>query len=322
MSWAALAARARGLSTRLYDEDAVVAAERAHDRGALTAALAHLGLVVADAAPATIEAALRARDRDERVILARWSEDGRALRWLSDAEDRRSLRTVIRGVAASAPSSARLAGLTPTATLPPPALEGLAQATSAAELASLLIRNGHEAAPALAELLATTPLDLLAIEVALTRWYAARVDRDRTDHALDVHVSQELDVANAIAALLLAARGRELDRDAHFVPGGARLAHDRYLTAAAATATAAAAALAPAFAGTPVAAALADGAAPYALERAALDWQLATAAALRRTEPLGLGPLLYLVLRRRAETRRLRRSAWRVAMAGPEGGAR
>jgi len=72
--------------------------------------------------------------------------------------------------------------------------------------------------------------------------------------------------------------------------------------------------LARAFAGTPVARAFGAGAS--ALEDAALAWQLATQARLRRTDPLGLAAVLHLVLRRRDEVRRLRHAAWRLALGG------
>ena len=70
------------------------------------------------------------------------------------------------------------------------------------------------------------------------------------------------------------------------------------------------AALARAFAGTP----LADPSA--SIDDAALAWHLATQAALRRAEPDGLAAVIHHVLRRRAEARRLRRAAWRLALGG------
>ncbi len=237
---------------------------------------------------------------------------------LADEEDRRTLRSVIRGVAASMPSAARLTAAVPTTTLPERTLTALGAATSAAEVASVLTDAAHPAAAALAPLLTATPLDLLAIELALTGWFAGRARRHHPDHALAIHVRQLIDVGNASAALLLAIRGRELDAAAHFVDGGARLDRARFLAAAASPALTAAAALAPAFAGTALAAALGPDSltTPEALEKAALQWHLATQTALRREEPLGLAPLLWLILRRRLEGRRLRRAAWRLAMAG------
>ncbi|HVV88457.1 MAG TPA: V-type ATPase subunit, partial [Kofleriaceae bacterium] len=262
---------------------------------------------------------LARRDRDERGLLARWDDDAPdALAVLDDDDDRATLRAAVRGVAAHASSSARRAAATTTAALPEAALADLAAATSGAEVAMVLGLFDHPAAGALAPLLAAAPLDLVAIELALARWFAGRALARAHDHALAAHVAQVLDVDAARAALLLATRGRELDAEAHWIAGGALVDRATFLTAArAATPFAAATVLGPAFAGTPVAAALGPDVLtrPGELERAALQWHLATQTALRRREPLGLAPLLWLLLHRRVERDRLRRAAWRLVMA-------
>jgi len=71
-----------------------------------------------------------------------------------------------------------------------------------------------------------------------------------------------------------------------------------------------------AFVGTPIAATL-FAARPSAIEDAALAWQLATQAQLRRLEPLGLASVVWLALRRRDEARIARAAAWSAVLGGP-----
>ncbi len=295
-TWVDLVARARGLATHLLAEDALV----------------ELG------PPELVERAARDRAAAELAILERWAADRTdALTAIVDDEDRRSLRGLVRGLAAATPLGARLGGAVPTSRLPAATLRDLAAQPTAAALAARLAHHAHPAATALAAPLAHTPLDLLAVEQALAGWFATRARRGaRADRALALHVAQVIDVENAGAARLLAARGRALDAAAHFLPGGARLSRTAFLAAAtAAPPIAATAVLVRAFAGTPLATAL-DDTAVDAVERAALAWHLATQRQQCRLEPLGLAPVLALVLRRRAETRRLRHAAWRVALGG------
>ena len=322
MTAPALVARARGLSTHLLDEDQLAAIERANDRAALVSALVNAGFPVAALGggdPRAIERAIAVRDHDERALIEAWAVDApEAVALLTDEDDRRTLRIAIRGVVAGAATSARLAGAIATPTLPEVALPSIAAAASAAELAATLAHLAHPAAGVLAPLLACPHPDLLAIEVALAHWWAARAHARRDDHALRVYVAQRLDVDNLVTALLLAARGRELDRTAYFIDGGERLARDRFLAAAGATVDVCTEQLAAIFEGTPLAEALAPDAVlhPDAIEQAALRWQLEAQTDLRRREPLGLAPLLWLVIERRLERVRLRRAAWRIAMRG------
>jgi vacuolar-type H+-ATPase subunit C/Vma6 len=322
MTAPALVARARGLSTHLLDDDQLAAVDRAGDRAALVGALANAGfapVTLGGGDPHAIERAIRARDREERALIDAWAiDEPDAAAVLDDDDDRRTLRIAIRGVVAGASSAARLAGAVATRALPEPALAALAAAASPAELAAELERRAHPAAAALAPLLAAQHVDLLAIELALSRWFGERARGRAGDEALARHVAQRIDVDNLVAALLLAARGRELDPAPHFQTGGALLDRARFTAAATAAASASAELLAPRFAGTPLAEALAPDAVlrPDAIEHAALRWQLETQADLRRREPLGLAPLLWLVVRRRLERVRLRRAAWRVAMRG------
>lgn len=308
-----VAARARGLTTTVIAGDALAAIDAAADGPALARALACAGLALpAGTAEAdAVDRAARDRTAGDLAVLARWTG---ALDAIALDEDRRSLRAIVRGLAAGASAARRLAGTVPTARLPAPVLATLAAATGLADAAALLDRRRHPLAAALHA--PRPPVDPLEIELALARRFAehASVRRAR-DPALRAYLAQLIDAENTGAALLLASRGGDLDPARAFVPGGRRIDRATFLAAAAGPLDAACAALAGALAGTPLASAVfAPG--PAAVEDAALAWQLATQARLRRTEPLGLAPAVYLVLRRRDEARHLRRAAWRIALGG------
>ncbi len=308
----AIAARARGLVTTVLSADALAGLDRARDAHALAA-------IAGVAEPEAIEHAVRDRAHADLATLARWSD---ALAPLELDEDRRSLRAIVRGLAAGASARRKLAGAVPTARLPTRALAALAGASSLPELVDLL--GDHPLAPALAQ----PRLDPLELELALARRFG-ELARTR-DRALRTYLAQVIDVENAIAALLLAERGRGYAADAAFVAGGGLIARATFAAAASAPprvierpapgfdpgpVDAARARLARAFAKTPVARAL-YAAEPAAIDEAALAWQLATQAQLRRLQPLGLAPAIYAVLRRREEARHLRAAAWRLALAG------
>jgi len=315
----AVAARARGLTNQLLTPELLAEIDLARDAPGLAAALDRAGLPPEPAADA-IDGVVERRIAHDLATLAHWSG---ALAPLELDEDRRSLRIVVRSLAAGLPASRRVAGAIATGTLPAPVLAALAAAPDLAGLVDVLARRGHP----FASVLAGAPLDPLAIEIALARRFA-ELARSR-DRAMRTYISQVIDAENASAALLLVLRGDGVP--GAFVPGGRVLDRETFAAAigkpvdgsalarsAAAGAPAIDAArgvLTAAFARTPLAAAL-FAPAPGALEDAALAWQLATQTRLRRTEPLGLAPAIQLVLRRRDEARRLRRAGWRLAMAG------
>ena len=278
MTWVDVATRARGLGTHVLGDDLAGAARRA---------------------------------ADELAILVRWADDraGALAVFVAD-EDRRSLRALLRGLAAGASVERRLAATTPTPGLPAAALRELAGQPTPAGFAAVLARRGHPLAIPL-----DAPLDLLAAELALTRRFADRARRARGGAALASHVAQMIDAELAGAALLLAARGDGIDPAAAFAPGGARIDRPTFLAAARATPARARQLLADALAGTPLASAAHDPA-PEAIEEAALAWQLATQRRLARLEPAGLAAVLALLLRRRLELRELRRGAWRAVLGG------
>lgn len=281
MTYEVLGARARGLGTRSFPEPA--------------------------GSPRAIEDRLRDRAAAELAILARWGDA--AIAPLELDEDRHTLRGIARGIAASIAPGQRIARAIPTRALPVRRLGTIANAASFAELRRLLA--DHPLAPA------CDGDELFEIELALSRVYVAHVTHLRVvrrDRALATHLTQLVDTDNAHAALLLASRGGDLAPERAFVAGG-RLLDPATFAAAAASLDAARERLARAFARTPLATAL-FAASPSALEDAALAWQLATQAHLRRSEPLGLAPVIHLVLRRRDEARRLRRGAWGAVLGG------
>jgi vacuolar-type H+-ATPase subunit C/Vma6 len=163
----ALVVRARGLQARLADE-------------------------VARAQPASPEAAERlAREHtaSELATLARWAEPGE-LDALELDEDRRSLRAIVRGLAAGVPAERRRLATVATSRLPERTLASLAAAASIHELFGLLAAIDHPLRDAFAGDPAT--IDLYAIEVALAASYA-RVARELApDRAMAAYVDQVL----------------------------------------------------------------------------------------------------------------------------------
>lgn len=303
----AAAARARGLVTTVASAEALAAIDRASDREAFAAALARAQLRVAGPIdPDAIDRFVRDRIAADLAVLARWTH---AVALLELDEDRHSLRAIVRGLAGDASPARRLAGAVPTTSLPASELATLASAPAIEAVAARLTRRGHPLAPALAG--ARMPVDVFALELALARRFAALARA--SDLALRTYLAQTIDAENAATALLAATRGAGLDVAHMYLPGGRWLARDAFLAAAAGPPDVARARLATALAGTPLAGALFE-AAPAAFDDAVLAWQLETQARLRRLEPLGLAPVIYTVLRRRDEARRLRRAAWRVAM--------
>ena len=297
----AVAARARGLVTRMLSVEVLADLERGADR----AALARLGL--GEDATA-LERAARDRLAEDLALLVRRST---ALDLIVLDEDRRSLRAIVRGLAAGMATHRRLASAVATPRLPARTLEQLAAAPTLAAVATELADAGHPYARVIAE--AALPIDLFALELALAHRFAELAEP--RDGALRVYFAQLVDADNTAAALAIATRGRGLTAeavDAAFVPGGRRVTRAVFRTACSGDATAV---LAKALAGTPLAAAL-FAATPGALEGATLAWQLAIQARLRRSAPLSLAPAIYTLLRRRDEARHLRKAAWQLALGG------
>jgi ATP synthase C subunit len=288
VSWADAAARARGLVSR-------IPADAELDRLAITVDTQAL------------EERIRAETCAVFATLARWV----ALDTLELDEDRRSLRAIARGLAAGASAHRKLAATIATSSLDERTLAAIVDAPTLAIVAEQLVELDHPLAPALRPFVAPARglLDLFAIELALARRFA-ELASGRGDRALRLHVAQVIDAENAAAALQLASRGGELEVETAFIPGGARL--DRSTFAAACRDPER---LVAPFAHTPLAAAVL-ATPPGALDEAALAWHLDTQARLRVLDPHGAAAVLYLVLRRRRASHRLRRTGWRHLLGG------
>jgi vacuolar-type H+-ATPase subunit C/Vma6 len=316
MMWDDLAARARGLAAHLMPPAELAALGRARTTRELAARLAAAGWRPEGTSAQDLERAGRRLAAQELRVLARWAgpRDG-ALAVLFADEDRRSLRGILRGVAARAPAAERVAAALPTPALPAAALLELARQPSVAAVAALLRAWGHPFGEALAAEAARSRPDPLALELALDRLWArdARRGARRGGPAIRAHVGRVVDAENVFAAVVLAAGAAELDPAETFLPGGARLGRDLFLAAIAAGAAGAPEVLARALRGTRLGAALAAGG---DLEGAALADQLDAQRRLARLRPTGAAPVIAFVLGRRAELRAVRGAAWRLALGG------
>jgi vacuolar-type H+-ATPase subunit C/Vma6 len=236
-------------------------------------------------------------------------------------QERRSLRSLVRGASEGATPEARVAGLLPTPRLPLRLLAELAQARSAREVALrlLVLRDPH--AQALVALTAQARVDLTEVELLLARVLAERL-RDaagRGDAALRQCVRMRIDLVNAQAALELAGAGSDFAAPSLFVAGGLTLDRDTFVAAAGAVSRAAAAAtLAHAFAGTPLARLFADARDDPAEFRAiALVDTLGALRTRSRVDPLGSAPVQLFLARLDAQSTDVRRLAWGLELGVP-----
>ncbi|HEY5948558.1 MAG TPA: V-type ATPase subunit [Kofleriaceae bacterium] len=252
--------------------------------------------------PEAVERELRRRLATDFKILARWaSRDQLAVLELD--EDRHSLRAIVRGLAAGVPSERRRIAAVATSRLTERVLDELAAATSIDAIARELAAIDHPLHDAFET--DTTSIDVFAIELALAKSYARAARAHAHDRALATYLAQVIDAENATSARLLVARGGNIVPAEHFIPGGERLSLAAFT---AITRDNIRDVLAEAFADTPLA--------RNVDEDTVLAWQLATQRKLRRSDPLGLAAVVYAVLSRRFEIRRLRRAAWRSALGG------
>lgn len=321
--WDAINARARGLQVHLcaaHDFERLAAAP---DLPALADALRAAGFPVTDAdrfSPSALELAVRRRAGTQLSVLSRWAGPRLdALALLFDDEERLSIRAMLRGAAAGAPASERLAGTLPTRALPERALEELARQPGPRAVVALLSAWRHPAAPSLVAALGSGEADLYRLELALGRHYAARATRLARGRSLREFARETIDVDNALAALALAERPADVTPKDVFLPDGNRVTIGAFEEAIA-TRTAAGAAhrLARALGPSPLA---------HALERSGGDVGVAHSALLRarlaaqrqaaRREPLGPAPLLAFVLGLRTEVGELRQLIWGTALGAP-----
>jgi vacuolar-type H+-ATPase subunit C/Vma6 len=316
-------ARARGLSTHLLAGAAWEELRAVPDLAAVAERLrSGRDPVVGPgtASPQLLEAAIRRRAGARLATFARWCTDVPDVSGiLLGEEDQRNLRLLVHGVVEGAPAVDRLRGTIPTPSLPAAALATLAAQTTLGAMASLLGVWRHPEAEALVSPRAPGPPDLLALDAALTRSWAARatVAAARVDEELQRHVRAGIDLENALTAVMLAGGGPDVP-ELEPVPGGTRLSLERWRSIAAAGSMAAALALArEAFTGTPFQHAL-SGPGGTALARSrAWDAALRIARVRARTAPLGSAPLIAFVLGVRDEVQRLQRLIWGLALGAP-----
>lgn len=326
IAWGDLDARARGLGTHLLTRQQVESLTAARELPELAAALRGAGLPIAEdvAAAAGLDLAVRRAAAAQLQVLERWvGARSAVLAVVFEDEDRRSLRALARGAAQHATPEARLSGLIPTPSLPERALEELSRQPSVAAVATLLAVWGDPYAVALREVAAAAQPDLLKIELAVNRTFAARAlaaARRGRSGELVAYVRETTDLENAAAALVLAGQGKEIVPKDAFLAGGARLDIAAFERAVAtgdpvAAAQILGATLAP---GLVARAFRGDVAALASIEATILRLRIAELHAARRHSPLGPAPLLEYALRLRVQVLDLRRIIWGVALAVPQ----
>lgn len=329
-NWEDLVTRVRGLSGHLLGRARLLDVARSRDliqvAAALDEAYGALSGIVAGNSAAQLEIAVRRAAARYLRVITRWC--GRRLPYLDPIlldEDRRSIRSLVRGAAAGLPASERLAGLVPTAALPERALEELAGRTSLHDVIALLISLGHPLGAPLREESRLPHPDLLRLDLSLNSEYAAQSLR-AVDHApigddvrydLTQCVRETIDLENASTALQLAAQRSSTDATKFFIQHGARLGPLDFVAAASASSAAGAAAvLTRRFRGTPIAMVL-RSTARQSFEDAVLAQQQRRAASAARRSPLGIAPIISFITRMRAEVRDLRYIIWRAALGAP-----
>jgi len=318
--WEDLNARARGLSTHLLGHAALLDLAAQPDMRALAAALASEGFQVGAGAstPEALELAVRRSGAERLRVLARWcGRRASVLAVIFEDEDRRSLRAMLRGAVQHAPAEARLAGLLPTPQLPERALGELAAQPTPARVAALLAAWHNPYAPSLVPVAGAAEPDLLDLELAINRTFAARAtSAARGTQLLRGFVAESIDVENAVTALVLAGRTTDLVPRETFLPGGARVSIVDFERAVErGNAADAGIMLAAAFAATGLARVFERAGADLAtVETAALEARINALKHVVRVQPLGPAPVLLYALRLRAETMDLQRIIWSVAL--------
>lgn len=325
--WGPLNARARGLGSSLLRRAAL--RELAREPGSpadLAGRLARAGYPPdGGELPSTPEGLDRAVARVHGwrlALLHRWAAGLRErLTVVFEAEDRRSLRALLRGIREGASPERRLRGLVPTPTLPRDALEEMAEADSVARLAELLQEAGHPLAGALTDASspAPEPDDLYGAELALDRAFARRAaDAASGDRELREFTARVVDRANAWTLLLAGAVEGEPGPDELHLSGGDAFPPERFEKIFSTGDDGERRRLVTEALGERGGDLAADPSVPGGgpedrLLAADIRWTRDRA----RRAPLGPWPFLHLVLRSRAEARDLRKLVWSAAMGAP-----
>lgn len=324
--WEDVNARVRGLGSHLLGQEALANLAQSADLSTLARGLESRGVLAREipnpTAPALELALRRAAAHDIRVVRRWLGPRDEIVSVALDAEDRRSLRALIRGAVAGASAEARLVGLIPTPALPERLLQELAARVRVKEQAALLLAAGQPYGAALlaASSEATEP-DLLALELAVARTFAERALRGaRTGGGLLLdYVTTLIDLENCRAALLLVKRGAGEPAGPAFIPGGRRLRQREFERAATSPdGGAAARVLVAALGGGSLGLVLLRHATdPIALEAALEAEMLAWLRHHARLDPLGPAPLLLYFQRVRAQAEALGGLVWSVDLGLP-----
>jgi hypothetical protein len=323
-SWDDVNARARGLGTRLLAPQVLAGLSRIQGTGALGRALATRGVIPEESAAGNateLGLALRRAAGREIALLRRWlGPRDVALAIALDAEDRRSLRALIRGAAEGAAAETRLAGLVPTPTLPERLLSDLAGRASIREQAVLLVGAGHPCGSAVLTAASDREPDLFRIELAIDRTLAERAVRGcrSAGRFLRDYVAGTIDRDNCRTALVLAAIGAEEPATPLYLPGGGIRREEFERAVGTGDPVAAARVLgwgrsARAFA--PIL--LRHAASPRDLERALEDHAVAAVEREARLDPLGPAPTLLFLHRLHRQSIALARLLWGADLGLP-----
>jgi vacuolar-type H+-ATPase subunit C/Vma6 len=325
--WDDVNARARGLGTHLLSASEVRALASVAGVREVGDRLARHGYPVADLGPAV---SVQGLDRlvgrvagARMALLARWlGPRSRRVRGLFEVADRDALRALVRGITQGASPVTLIQSLTPTTMLPEALLEHVAQSPSLEILGQRLARVGHPYhAVFLREVKSPTTNEVLRLELGLRRCYAerAREGARRGGKAVRRLATEIVDHENLTALLLEDAWGVEIGPDDLFIKGGRILFRERFMAIAAQQdAEARRTSLRQAFRRTMTGAMLADPGLDVAgLELAMRRGRLRAARQAMRTDPLGVGVLVWVVLRIEAEAYNLRRILNGLALGAP-----
>lgn len=318
MPWDAATVRARGLAAHLLRRDSLARAAAAGSWAQAARVLAERGYPLSDAAHLSAEdlereaAGLLAR---RLALLSRWLGPAReALAVITEDDDRRNLRTLLRRAAQGASPAARLEGVMPTPSLSRSTLDRLARAESPAQLADLLVRAGHAAGRPLREAAHVESASrgglLWRMEHVLSQVFALRISRAarRGGRAVRRLAASLIDLDNAASLLLAPEWGAGVSPADVYLPGGRAIERDEFARIAAlGSREQVLEALTTCFASTAFRDLFHPGADTVAqFERrsqaALLEWLRQEA----RADPLGPWVLLWTVQRMRTEARDVR----------------
>lgn len=327
--WADANARARGLAGHLLDAPAWRRLFGAPDLPGLCRELQRSGYPVEPGVDArTAERAVEQVRFQRQDLLVRWlGSRAQKLRIVLEADDRRAIRTLLRGAATDLGPEERLATVPLTCGVSEDMLRATTASSSPEGCVEVLAELGQPLALRTMEEHHTltenwpglTPL--LALELALAHAWAARVREEigRRDSHLREYAGLVVDLENAWGALEPAA-GDGPPAEAVFVKGGATLSLESFSDARDAGSRDEARELLGRVLPGAVGELFADATVPSTLlERGALELAVRHEERALRREPLGPAPLLAFLLRLRLESRDLRGLLWARALGAPPG---